>query len=1308
MQELSIIKENSLPGTPLFLFECRINDSLAYRWATHGVIVDGEIYEARVLEHGSIEYRAGTAEEWGGAQRVTLRLANADQALSALTVQQQWKGAEIIVRFVVFDLTGGVAACPTHVVMRGSVNPPDDADCESVRISFLNRMGSLRAHIPSRRIQRRCPWLFPRTLAERQLAVTDSAVSRYVPFYGCGYSAGLPSGVGNLSGETPYETCNYTKADCVERGLFDHDDAQRTTRRFGGFQYVPVSQLVRGFGEGRMEASSAEGVERTIGRLIPVAYGTVWTEGIITVARTDGNLTHLEVVLCEGPIADVVKVVVNDFEIPLGVARMNMTTTGWYNTVTKGEREGAFNYDSPSSSGHPVGDPGAGVARISAVIPSSMATQPGHAEIKVLLQGMLLPIYSEEGELTGASYTTNPAWVLLDLLRRAGYRENELDVGSFAKIAAACDELNSVSDGKGGVMLKPTGSCNALIRIKRPIGEVIRGIQVGNSIGLRYRQDGRMSAYVESSIERQQPAKPVGSNSTMMLNGGWPSYEFGDGQGPAGGIVLSTGRGPRLRLYSRSYAETANRVQVEFVDDENDYVADSLSLVDIDDVVRVGQEVGYQVPAMGVTGHAQAFRICKRVVDKNIRGNLYVELESGLKAALVSPGDVITLNVPSAGLVRQAFRVLSVAPGLNCERVKIIAQIHADEWYADASNWSERSTVGGGVQAADPRPLLGDVLDGEGRLSHSVIEIPIEMADGSHRLQVQFGYAMPAKPKLTVERRPVVPLIADVAMGNGTFSGPQVLYYAITETDGEGGESLLSSSIRAVIPSGTSSAEVNISKIRCSTQTALMNVYRGSDPWQMRRIAESVPALGSFVDGGLEYLLGGPPDPHFARAVTEWRMEYLPPMGVSMAADGSVTVATAILEPGGLIGHKVRVHSGRGQGQERTITGNSDTTMSIVPQWEMMPDLSSSVCVVDGGWQSGGSSTGAPCVLEVPNLSGSTIQFRVYGVNAAGGQSRKELSEITRHAIGGVVGSDWDRDVPSRPTFGVVARAGGFLDVGSIGFASLDNTATINAGTLNVHYADELTMTPAPEMGGYVSVEDSEITVDVSVTLSNGAVLAAGRELMRAMGSVVGGSTVVVERGALGSPIEEHVPGTPVIPLLRRTSTMSFPKQFFGSPGSGDFTFSVPMESVRVFAADLMFTNARGNSETGTVSLTHLPLGGLRVLRGGQVVIQVDGHLAIQSSVAPPIIVSESRSIRDVFASVEDAPVGGALVLKVKRNAVELCELTIPAGEGMSQVVEGALLDPLVSMDRITVDITSVGVGAGATSGRNLTVSIRL
>ena len=54
---------------------------------------------------------------------------------------------------------------------------------------------------------------------------------------------------------------------------------------------------------------------------VPLVYGTGWLKAPVIFARNDGNLTHMEALLGMGTIQSVMKIVVNDVEIPTGSAR---------------------------------------------------------------------------------------------------------------------------------------------------------------------------------------------------------------------------------------------------------------------------------------------------------------------------------------------------------------------------------------------------------------------------------------------------------------------------------------------------------------------------------------------------------------------------------------------------------------------------------------------------------------------------------------------------------------------------------------------------------------------------------------------------------------------------------------------------------------------------------------------------------------------------------------------------------------------------------------------------------------------------
>src|ERR1017187_6238359 len=96
------------------------------------------------------------------------------------------------------------------------------------------------------------------------------------------------------------------------------------------------------------------------------------------------------------------------------------------------------------------------------------------------------------------------------------------------------------------------------------------------------------------------PAKAAGSNSTEPLNGGWPSYEFGDGSNGFSGMLRKSNGEPSVTLTSRSIADAPNRMTVEFQDALNGYQQDSYEMVDPDDIALVGQELSSTLMALGL------------------------------------------------------------------------------------------------------------------------------------------------------------------------------------------------------------------------------------------------------------------------------------------------------------------------------------------------------------------------------------------------------------------------------------------------------------------------------------------------------------------------------------------------------------------------------------------------------------------------------------------------------------------------------------------------------------------------------------
>src|SRR5260370_21892465 len=100
---------------------------------------------------------------------------------------------------------------------------------------------------------------------------------------------------------------------------------------------------------------------------------------------------------------------------------------------------------------------------------------------------------------------------------------------------------------------------------------------------------------------------------------------------------------------------------------------------------------------LGLPRFSQAARMLGVQWNKSIRGNTFIEFETGLRSIGLTPGDLITVSYAREGLDRSPFRVVKIAPGLHYSGSLITAQIHDDSWYTGAGDGS-LGVVGGGRQ----------------------------------------------------------------------------------------------------------------------------------------------------------------------------------------------------------------------------------------------------------------------------------------------------------------------------------------------------------------------------------------------------------------------------------------------------------------------------------------------------------------------------------------------------------------------------------------------------------------------------------
>jgi len=1292
MQAISDLKEQSVTDTPLIVFNCVLSNGETEYWCTHGITAGGNTYAARVIRHSAFDIQTASDQGIDGSPQISILLANADSYFSEIERSVGWKGARLTAGVLFYDLRNGAALTDISVVFQGICNPPDRSDESTFRLTFLNRMSLQRVFLPEVQIERRCPWQFPATPAQQSEAVDGGINEKYSLYYRCGYSAGLPGGTGNLNGTVPYTSCGYTRSDCQARGMFT---------RFGGLEFIPPAISVRSYGKG-WSTSAVSTNQGLYNDYVPMVYGTVWQQPIVTFARNDGNLTRMEVLLGIGQIQGVLTVLVNDVQIPVGVNGMNMTGTGWYNVETLGTRDGASDPNFTDSTGAPAGDPYGSMAYLSVVVPNQINNGTSLPNVEVLVQGLLVPVYAADGTYIDDEFSSNPAWILLDVLRRSGWSEAEIDLASFAGAAAYCDEQIAATDINGNPITLPRFQCNLLLQNRRSAGDVVRGIRNCARMYLTYGPGGLLQAKVENTIALENPTQPASSNSTEPLNGGWPSYEFGDGSNGFSGIMRKANGASSVVVTSRGIGETPNSMSVEFQDSLNGYQQDSYEMVDPDDIALTGQTTSATLMALGLPQFDQASRILKFNLDKSIKGNAYLEFQTSIKTFGVSPGDLITVTYLKEGFLRQPFRVLRLSPATNYRTTTITAQIHDDVWYAD-TNGQPTSTSGQAIGSTSgvglPNPLLGSVVDNVGDVQFGIVETDTTNSDGSIQASVTVSFVAPAPFASSGPGTPLVSLSATVGSG-GSLPGDQTLYYAITAVDGLNNESPLSFIVTAIITANGSS--VTLTGLSFPMAAATFNVYRGTSPANLLRVASAQTIATSFTDGGLAVQLVAPPDPDFDHANFYWRSELQPEVAVTAHSPTMLGNASLQMQVNEYAGMTVRITRGTGAAQERSVIAN-DTTTLTVSKWDLEPDATSFFALTEAAWHFAAVAESSPIQFTIPNRTGEVVQITGRSANVNNLECSPQLSIVTRWTIGGSGTSD--TQVPPQPFFLLgPAVSGGALVLSGVSFTELTNTGGISSGTLTLYYWNELQPAPVTLLANGIGAADEALTLTAAGSALEGSMLQIDGEILNVSAVTNNGTQYAVTRAVNGSVPVAHTAGSAVYPLASQTTIVPFPPEFFGSPYSGTWSYSIALPNVRVGSAELFVTNELGNSPNTAVCLTHNQDNGMRTLSGGQYTIQVEGFLAVDQNVAPAIVVEAARSARDVFAILGTAA-DAEVQVQVNVDGALYCELMIPPGQLASNSVLGSTLPFLAAMSQITVAVLSVGQ---TNPGADLTVVIRL
>jgi hypothetical protein len=455
----------------------------------------------------------------------------------------------------------------------------------------------------------------------------------------------------------------------------------------------------------------------------------------------------------------------------------------------------------------------------------------------------------------------------------------------------------------------------------------------------------------------------------------------------------------------------------------------------------------------------------------------------------------------------------------------------------------------------------------------------------------------------------------------------------------------------------------------------------------------------------------GPPDASFDHANFYYRYEYAGPFETTASSTTTIACADMGATLGAYAGFSARIISGTGRGQERSISANDQTTLTIAPPWSTVPDLTSLFAIVEPTWIFAAVSNTSPARFEIPFAQREVIQISGRSANVNNQEASVDLCPITRCALGG---GNPDFGVPGVPDFVLTAIGSGNLTLSQIGFADSSNISSVTSGTLELYQWNELN-TPSPySLAAPVDAISPIISLNEAAEAYVGQAIQIDSEVVTILGVNVAENVYTVLRGALGSVPAAHLMGDLVLHLDNVAVIVPFAPDFFQNRSSANYIHTVALPDVRIVIAQFLVNNSFGPSQSLQQSFAALnPDVTLRTLSGGQFSIQVNGYLATQQNAAPPLIVEASHAIRDMRATVNQAAIGYDIVVQVLQDGVAYGDsLTISSGTLTSaSIVEGANLPPLVGGSVLTINIALNNVSGSVavlSPGRDLTVTIRL
>lgn len=538
-----------------------------------------------------------------------------------------------------------------------------------------------------------------------------------------------------------YGYCGRTKTDCQNRGMYTTDSSARTTRRFRGITFTPTDYRYRPW-KGKKRLTETDSNVAKYNQAIPYVYGTVRLNTRILFTQTDRQIRgHL--LVCAGEVAGMRDLILEGKQIPKDqpVSSRADVSGNWFARL--GARGG--NTEHPRFAGH---DPYNLMAVVYLdTLPPQFASGSSF-EASVLVTGRLIERFDKDGVTTGFAWSDGPGWIYLDVLKESGWPLADLNLKRFHSYSVYADQVIATNIGTGSAPNMKRFTRNLAITDQRPVADVLSGIAGGARILASYDENGKLAIEVENCLADTTLAQAIGStgvgfgraadgagiaegtsltidtgganeetvtvlsvrltsnfiefeaNFTKTHSSGEtvkasPAFAFVDSS------ILMDGESRDIARRSQPTRDIPNEFVAEFQNSFRNFAADSVTLLAVREASELGARLTGQAPGEGFPTVDAAVRILRLQLLKGhgrrdaagvirSRGNLFVEVASSVKGALVRVGQIVSLTWSLKSWTAKQFRVIAISASQDSQfpywHIRYILREHDNQWYKDINN----------------------------------------------------------------------------------------------------------------------------------------------------------------------------------------------------------------------------------------------------------------------------------------------------------------------------------------------------------------------------------------------------------------------------------------------------------------------------------------------------------------------------------------------------------------------------------------------------------------------------------------------